>query len=147
MAESTPSDKPLFVDADVDIAAPVERVFDSLLEQLGPGFTTPNNESLNMKLEARPGGRWFRDLGNDQGHYWGQVQVIKRPTLLEFTGPMFMSFAAISHLQFKLAPAGAGKTKLTLRHTAIGLIPDDHRKGITTGWTSILEGVRKHAER
>ena len=147
MAEGTPSDKPLFVDADVDIAAPVERVFDSLLEQLGPGFTTPNNESLNMKLEARPGGRWFRDLGNDQGHYWGQVQVIKRPTLLEFTGPMFMSFAALSHLQFKLAPAGEGKTKLTLRHTAIGLIPDDHRKGVTTGWTAILERVRTHAER
>jgi uncharacterized protein YndB with AHSA1/START domain len=147
MAESTTSDKPLFVDADVDIAAPVERVFDSLLEQLGPGFTTPNNESLNMKLEARPGGRWFRDLGNDQGHYWGQVQVIKRPTLLEFTGPMFMSFAALSHLQFKLAPAAEGKTKLTLRHTAIGLIPDDHRKGVTTGWNTILGRVREHAER
>ena len=147
MAETTTSDKPLFVDLDVDIAAPAERVFESLLEELGPGFRGPDNKSLNMKLEAKPGGLWFRDLGDDQGHFWGHVQVIKRPKLLELAGPMFMSFAAISHLQFKLAPAGEGKTKLTLRHTAIGLIPDDHRKGVSTGWTSILEGVRKHAER
>ena len=147
MAESSTSDKPLFVDLDVDIAAPAERVFDSLLAELGPEFRTPQNELMNMKLEARPGGRWFRDLGNEQGHYWGQVQVIKRPTLLELTGPLFMSYAAVSHLQFKLAPAGEGKTKLTLRHTAIGLIPDDHRKGVSTGWNSILERVRQNAER
>jgi uncharacterized protein YndB with AHSA1/START domain len=147
MPETATADKPLFVDLDVDIAAPIEHVFDSLLEELGPRFKTPQNESLNMKLEARPGGRWFRDLGNDQGHFWGNVQVIKRPALLELTGPLFMSYAAVSHLQFKLAPAGEGKTKLTLRHTAIGLIPDDHRKGVATGWTTILERVRTHAER
>ena len=44
-----------------------------------------------MKLEPWPGGRWFRDLGNDNGHFWGLVQAIKRPTLLEITGPLFMS--------------------------------------------------------
>ena len=142
----TAPEKPLFVDLDIDIAAPAETVFDSLLEQLGPGLRK-QEEPLNMKLEARPGGRWFRDLGDNEGHLWGHVQVIKRPTLLELCGPMFMSYAAVSHVQFRLAPAGQGKTKLTLRHTAIGLIPDDHRKGVSTGWTSILERVRTHAEK
>ena len=142
----TAPEKPLFVDLDIDIAAPAETVFTSLLEQLGPGLRK-QEEPLNMKLEARPGGRWFRDLGDNEGHLWGHVQVIKRPTLLELCGPMFMSYAAVSHVQFRLAPAGQGKTKLTLRHTAIGLIADDHRKGVTTGWTAILEQVRKHAER
>ena len=27
----------------------------------------------------------------DNGHFWGHVQAIKRPTLLEITGPLFMS--------------------------------------------------------
>jgi uncharacterized protein YndB with AHSA1/START domain len=146
-ATAATSEKPLFVDLDVEIAAPPERVFEAMLDELGPSFRTPQNEAMNMKLEARPGGRWFRDLGNDQGHFWGNVQVIKQPTLLELTGPLFMSYAAVSHLQFKLAPAGEGETKLTLRHTAIGLIPDDHRKGVSTGWTTILGRVREHAER
>ena len=36
-----------------------------------------------MKIEAWPGGRWYRDLGDDNGHFWGNVQAIKQPTLLE----------------------------------------------------------------
>src|SRR4051812_40931521 len=107
MAETT-TDKPLFVDLDVEIAAPAERVFDTLLDELGPSFKTPQNESMKMKLEARPGGRWFRDLGGDEGHFWGHVQVIKRPTVLELSGPLFMSYAALSHLQFRLARSGEG---------------------------------------
>ncbi|HEX3702577.1 MAG TPA: hypothetical protein VHU82_04550 [Vicinamibacterales bacterium] len=34
-------------------------------------------------LEAWPGGRWFRDLGDNTGHLWGHVQAIKPPTLPE----------------------------------------------------------------
>ena len=47
-----------------------------------------------MVIEPWPGGRWYRDLGNNAGHLWGHVQVIKPPTLLELCGPMFMSFPA-----------------------------------------------------
>ena len=41
-----------------------------------------------MKIEPWPGGRWYRDLGNNAGHLWGHVQVIKPPTLLEICGPL-----------------------------------------------------------
>ena len=47
---------------------------------------------MPIKIEAWPGGRWFRDLGDGNGHYWATVQAIKRPTLLEFSGPLFMSY-------------------------------------------------------
>ena len=43
---------------------------------------------MPMKIEPWPGGRWYRDLGDSNGHFWGNVQAIKRPTLLEFCGPM-----------------------------------------------------------
>ena len=50
-----------------------------------------------MKIEAWPGGRWFRALGNNTGHLWDHVQSIKPPKLLEIHGPLFMSTPAISH--------------------------------------------------
>ena len=47
---------------------------------------TPDGKPLPMLLEPHPGGRWFRDLGGDNGHLWGFVQSIKRPVLLEIWG-------------------------------------------------------------
>ena len=40
--------------------------------------------------------QWYRDLGGDNGHFWAHVQAIKRPTLLEFAGPLFASFPFVS---------------------------------------------------
>lgn len=74
------------------IAAPAEVVFQSVLEPHGP------LQQLNLKLEPWPGGRWYRDLGNNAGHLWGHVQVIKPPKLLEIAGPLMMSYPAISHI-------------------------------------------------
>ena len=53
-----------------------------------------------------PGGRWYRDLGGDNGHLWGFVQSIKRPVLLEIWGPLFMSTAATSNMQYRLTEVG-----------------------------------------
>jgi hypothetical protein len=96
-----------------------------------------------MTLEPRPGGRWYRDLGGDNGHLWGFVQSIKRPTLLEITGPLFMSYPVVSNLIYRLKEVDGG-TLITFRHTALGFIPDDHRKGLATGWIGILDRVRRN---
>lgn len=66
-----------------EIAAPIGVVFETILEQMGPENEAPGTGPMPMKLEAWPGGRWYRDLGNDAGHFWGSVQAIKPPTLLE----------------------------------------------------------------
>ena len=67
----------------VDIEAPIDTVFETLLEEIGPLNEAGPGSPLPMKFEPWPGGRWYRDLGNDAGHLWGHVQVIKPPTLLE----------------------------------------------------------------
>lgn len=134
---------------EVEIAAPVEIVFETLLEQLGPRHETAPESPLPMKLEPWPGGRWYRDLGNSTGHFWGQVQVIKPPTLLEICGPLFMSYAAIAHLQYRLTADG-DVTRLKLTHKAIGQIPLDHRDALTKGmepWSHTLMRIREVAER
>ena len=140
------SDMTLTVDQEIEIAAPIAGAFEALLAQLGPRSETPDGQSMSMKIEPWPGGRWFRDLGDDQGHLWGHVQVIKQPTLLEITGPLFMSYPVMSRMQFQLTDGGQ-TTVLALHHQALGLIQDEHRQGVVPGWQHFLEGVRKHAER
>ena len=139
----------LEVTKDVQIAAPVEIVFETLLEQLGPRHETAPGSPLPMKLEPWPGGRWYRDLGDNAGHFWGHVQVIKPPTLLEICGPLFMSYPAISHLAYRLTAEG-NVTRLKLTHRAIGQIPPEHREALRKGMEPLshtLTRVREAAER
>jgi hypothetical protein len=115
-----------------------------MLEQLGPENSAPHGP-MPMKLEPWPGGRWYRDLGNNAGHFWGHVQVIKPPTLLEIAGPFFMSYPAASHLQFRLVERGK-TTRLILTHRALGEITPEHRDGVPKGWEHMLAGMKARAE-
>lgn len=141
---SGPTDQPIgtfkFTKSEL-IEAPIDIVFESILAEIGPEGQMHDGKPMPMKLEPWPGGRWFRDLGNNSGHLWGHVQVIKPPTLLEMTGPMFMSYAAANHVQYRLAPEGTG-TRLTLTHQSIGTFPKEHREGMEMGWSFKLSRVR-----
>ncbi len=127
-----------------EIAAPVEIVFETILEQMGPMNSTPE-KPMPMKLEAWPGGRWFRDLGNDSGHFWGVVQAIKRPSLLEICGPLFMSTPAVSNIQYRLIEEN-GLTRVRFVHRAMGWIGDADR-GVEVGWTDLMARIRTAAEK
>lgn len=130
----------LDVSQHMEIKAAIGDVFRSVLYRFGEGNTSPRGESLQMVLEQWPGGRWFRDRGNAVGHLWGHVQVIKPPVLLELSGPLFMSYPAINHVEVKLEEI-AGGTRVVLRHRAIGLIDAAHREGVNTGWQLLLNSV------
>jgi hypothetical protein len=129
---------------EIEVRASIEVTFGALLEQLGPYNETDVNKPMPMKLEAWPGGRWYRDLGDNNGHYWGAVQAIKKPTLLEIWGPLFMSNPVINNLQYRLKES-AGVTLITFRHQAFGLILDEYRQA-KNGWNYIHEKVRQRAE-
>ena len=123
-----------------EIAAPIDVVFETVLEQMGPENETPDTGPMPMKLEAWPGGRWYRDLGNGAGHFWGHVQAIRRPTLLEICGPLFMSYPAMSNVQYRLSEEN-GVTRLRFVHRAIGQIPHDVR--VERGWDHLLGRIRE----
>jgi hypothetical protein len=135
----------LVVSQEIHVRASLEDTFAALLEQIGPENDTPEGKAMPMTIEAWPGGRWFRDLGEGNGHLWGHVQAIKRPTLLEITGPLFMSYAVVSNVQYRLSEASGG-TLIKFHHQALGTIQDDHRRGVSTGWGHILARVRTRAE-
>jgi hypothetical protein len=138
-------DLTLSVTQEVRVKAPIEVTFAALLDQLGPFNETPDGKPMHMKLEPWPGGRWFRDLGDGNGHFWASVQAIKKPTLLEFAGPLMMSYPVANNLQYRLSEEN-GVTLIKFRHSGFGLILSEHKTGVVTGWTYIHECVRKRAE-
>jgi Activator of Hsp90 ATPase homolog 1-like protein len=130
---------------ELQVRAPLEVTFAALLEQIGPENDTPDGKPMPLKLEPWPGGRWYRDLGGGNGHFWGHVQAIKRPTLLEITGPLFMSYPVVSNVQYRLSEKEGG-TLIKFHHTALGLIQEEHRQNVGKGWAHIHSRVRARAE-
>src|SRR5689334_7494508 len=86
----------LDIEQHVDVKAPIADVFKSVIHRMGEGNVRPDGQPMQLNLEAWPGGRWYRDRGNGVGHFWGNVQAIKPPVLLELSGPMFMSYPAMN---------------------------------------------------
>lgn len=144
-AASRVEDLVIAINKETQVRATLEVTFAALLEQLGAGFATPEGQSMSMKLEPWPGGRWYRDLGDENGHFWGTVQAIKRPTLLEICGPLFMSHAVVSNVQYRLSESQGG-TLISFHHFALGALPADRGAKMDEGWNYIIEGVRKRAE-
>jgi hypothetical protein len=58
---------------------------------------------------------------------------------------LFMSYPVVSNVQYRLSEADGG-TLIKFRHAALGLIQDDHRAGVTSGWGRIHARVRDRAE-
>ena len=136
----------LTIEQEIYVRASLEDTFAALLEQLGPYHEGGEGRPMRMVLEAWPGGRWYRDLGDENGHLWGHVQAIKRPTLIEFCGPLFMSHPVANNVQYRLSEENGG-TLIKFRHSGFGLVQEEHRKGVASGWGYIHEKIRQRAER
>lgn len=126
------------------IEAPIEDVWEALLIEVGPEFGGEDGASMHLKVEPFPGGRWYRDLGDGIGHFWGHVQAIKPPTLFELTGPLFMSLPVSNNVQYRLAHEN-GVTTLRFVHSAFGPLPDDMRDGMPEGWTDHMDRIERRA--
>lgn len=139
-------DMTIDIEQHTDIDGSMEEVFKSALRNLGENNKREDGESMQMRLEEFAGGRWYRDRGEGIQHLWGHVQVIKPPTLIEISGPMFMSYPAINHLELKLVE-NDGRTTITLRHRAIGMIDPEHREGVKEGWKEFLDAMKSDFEK
>ena len=144
IAASVPQLEQMVIDVtqEIHVRSSLSATFAALLDDMGPLNQGHEGAPMPMKLEAWPGGRWYRDLGDNNGHLWGHVQAIKRPTLLEISGPLMMSFAASSNVQYRLKDVDGG-TLITLRHTALGLFPDGYREALTQGFPQMLDRIRQ----
>ena len=133
----------LEVTREIEIAATIDIVWETLLENMGPLNEAPDKTPHNLTLEAWPGGRWYRNFGSNTGYWWGTVQSIRPPELLELHGPMFMSAPAVNHVIFRLKEEN-GLTRIDFWHRAVGLIPHHLMDGVDVnkGWDNFFANLR-----
>jgi hypothetical protein len=136
----------LNITQEIHVRASLDATFQALLDEIGPHNVMAEGKPMPMKIEPWPGGRWYRDLGDNNGHFWGHVQAIKRPVLLEFYGPLMMSYPVLSNVQYRLSEVDGG-TLIKFHHMTLGRLPEDMGKNATTGWSSLHDRVRARAER
>ena len=139
-------DQPTFIiTEEIFVQASIETTFASLVANLDRLNQGPDGQAMPMILEAKPGGRWYRDLGGDNGHHWGFVQSIKRPSLLEIWGPLFMSTGTSNNVLYRLSESDGG-TLISFKHTLVGPVPDAMRQNTTTGWKNVHARAKATAE-
>ncbi len=95
------------VSKEVQIAAPIECVFDALLEELGPGGQLPDGKPQPMVIEPWIWGRWYPKFGSDC-RAWGRVEIVEPPRLLRIRGPMFLSERTIGFVEYRLTAVDGG---------------------------------------
>ncbi|MFT5515533.1 MAG: hypothetical protein ACI80V_001659 [Rhodothermales bacterium] len=139
------SDLAIDITQEVVVSAPIQQVYDGLLFRMAEGNKGPEDSAMPMVLERRPGGRWFRDLGEDAGHLWGHVQSIRPPTLLEIYGPLFISAPVSNNLLIRLTETDEG-VSVVLKHTAHGPVQDGWADGVSEGWAKWLADVKTDCE-
>jgi hypothetical protein len=140
------TDQPTFtITEEIFVQASIDTTFASIVTQLGRQNEGLDGKPMPMIFEAKPGGRWYRDLGEDNGHFWGFVQSIKRPSLIEIWGPMFMSTATTNNVIYRLSEKDGG-TLITFKHTMVGPVPNEFRANTKSGWVNIHARIKRHAE-
>ena len=128
---------------EIKVRASIEVTFAALLDQLGPYNETQADKPMPMKLEHGQAADGIANWGTTTA-ITGSGEAIKRPTLLEISGPLFMSNPVISNLQYRLKESG-GVTLITFRHQSFGLILEEYRNA-KNGWAHLHELMRRRAE-
>lgn len=145
MNQAVKDDLVLQIEQTMEIKAAPEKVFDGLIQHLCDMEGEPGKPRVKLKMERKPGGRWYRDLGNESGHLWGFIQSIKPPALLEIFGPLMMSYPIAGHLIVRLTPTSTG-TQLVFKNEVFGPIPAEYKDGMAEGWGQLLEAMKRDVE-
>jgi len=93
----------LSITEEIHVKASLDATFAALLEEIGPHSEGPDGKPMPMKIEAWPGGRWYRDLGEKQRAFLGTRASHQEADVARISGPLFMSYPAVSNVQYRLS--------------------------------------------
>jgi uncharacterized protein YndB with AHSA1/START domain len=140
------------IDLEIPIRATRERVWSGLTEHpqrwwpadhrvLGPGG--------RMRLEVRPGGRFYEEDDAGGGLLWYTVLAVEPLASLTLVGHLAPPWGgpATSLLRLELEARGA-ETLLRVKDSIFGAVDEGFRASTHDGWRSILaDGLARHVER
>ena len=147
LTEEPPMIAPRMIDIrqEIRLAAPPERVFAVLTDQIDLWWTAPYRmtEGGRVTLEPRIGGELREEAPSGHVAVWGRVEEVAPGRLLVLAGTVGMQTAVSGRVRFALAPEGAGTT-LSLSHMAVGPLAEGVAERYAAGWADLL-GTRLRA--
>jgi uncharacterized protein YndB with AHSA1/START domain len=134
------------IEQEVVVAAPRERVFAALTDEVGTWWAHRFRDGSEVRLEARLGGRFYEDWGDGEGVTYAVVTRLARPEALVVQGPMGMPGAVFGVIGYTLTDEGDG-TRVALSHEVLGAMGDEREASYRQGWRSLLdEHLRRWVE-
>lgn len=124
------------------ITAPREKVFDALCK-MGDWWPHRFRERSEVHFEATVGGRFWEEWPDGGGAVYATVASLRRPELVECTGPMGMTGPVLGVFTLTLEEDGEA-TLLKLTHRAYGDIDEETRIGYTEGWGEIIKVLNSY---
>lgn len=128
---------------EITLPAPREAVFDALTSGMGAWWPHRVSETGTVVVEPRIGGRFFEDLGGDDGVLYATVTRLQRPEHVTLNGPMGMTGPVVSVMEFDLEKT-AGGTLVRLSHKGVGDISEETKALYGEGWRGVFEALRAH---
>jgi len=138
--------------SEIDIAAPPERVFKSLIDPDEIRRRSPNLESFDM--DPRVGGKWFFEVRCPQPYHGvslirheGEILVVEPPKLLVYTwlANFHKDPKMKTTVRWELTPTKDG-THVKLTHSGLAQEPDA-AKDYAGGWPGVLDELKKFLEK
>jgi len=127
------------IEQKIRMAAPPERVFKGLTEDVNAWWDHRYREGSTVSLEPHVGGRFQENFGDGGGALYATVSFIDPGRRLTMRGSMGMGGAVTGVIKYDLEPSGTG-TVLRLSHHVVGEVSQEDRDEYAAGWTALLEG-------
>jgi uncharacterized protein YndB with AHSA1/START domain len=145
--EEEPMDTPNILDIrqEIRLAAPPERVFRVLTEDIDLWWTAPYRMTAagRISLEPRVGGELREEDPSGHVAIWGRVDQIAVPRLLVMSGGFGIKDAVAGRVRLELTSVPEG-TVLGLSHLAMGVLGEEVVRSYRGGWAELL-GTRLRA--
>jgi uncharacterized protein YndB with AHSA1/START domain len=131
------------IQQELEIAAPPQRVYEAFVNDIARwwsrGYLLGGEATVDLVLEARPGGRLMEVLSNGGGVLWAEVTLLSpgRSIRLGIPEGVLWSGPGYYMLRFEAQQDGAA-TLLKLEHQCAQPYCEDGHSGYVQGWTDLL---------
>jgi DNA-binding transcriptional ArsR family regulator len=140
------ADRVVKIETEIRVAAPPEKVFAALTEDLDAWWPHRFRPNGKMVMECKLGGRWYEDWGDGQGAQHAIIVWWEPPFKYAATGPGAMTRQFMSNDVATVVADGDGsiyRKSLTLW----GDVPDELERGFREGARAALEKhLREYCE-
>jgi DNA-binding transcriptional ArsR family regulator/uncharacterized protein YndB with AHSA1/START domain len=128
------------IEQEIELKASPADVFRALTHDIGEWWGQPHlrDDARDVVLDPVPGGLVKQVTRDGGGNVMFMVQAVRRDRLLVLHGTMGMPGMVHMIVRFELEPVKGGRTRLLLKHWAIGDIKAVTRDDFMNGWQDLL---------